>query len=165
MCNLYLLRNTLKIFPGVAIEGDEIAGIGASNVEVMKTVWNKIWQLQVPNRVRSLLWHVGSDSLPTKANLFFRKLILDSCYLSCKNGLEDTLHALWSCPSLAPIWQVQFAKLMSVTGFISSFMDVIQLAQNDKGHIDLFAMMISLIWMRRNKSRTGEKIHLLFSKK
>ena len=160
-----MLRNTLKIFPGVAIEGDEIAGIGALNVEVMKTVWNKIWQLQVPNRVRSLLWHVGSDSLPTKANLFRRKLILDSCCQSCKNGLEDTLHALWSCPSLAPIWQVQFAKLMSVTGFISSFMDVIQLAQNDKGHVDLFAMMISLIWMRRNKSRTGEKIHLLFSKK
>lgn len=140
------------------MESDEIDGEGPSDSGVRKTVWKKIWQLQVPNRVRSLMWRAGSNSLPTKTNLFRQKLVSDSCCSNCKMDPEDTLHALWSCPSLTPIWQVQFAELMRATGSVSSFLDVIQLAQNDTGHVDLFAMMISFIWIRRNKSRTEETV-------
>ena len=77
---------------------------------------------------------------------------------NCKSGLEDTFHALSSCPSLVSVWQVQFVNPMNATGSVSGFIDVIQLAQQDRNHVDLFAMMVSLIWMRRNKSQVGERV-------
>ncbi|KAK7826478.1 hypothetical protein CFP56_032136 [Quercus suber] len=36
-----------------------------------------------------------------------------------------------------------------------------KLAQQDQSCFDLFAMMVSLIWMRRNKARVEEESYLL----
>lgn len=45
---------------------------------------------------------------------------------------------------------------MDKTGNCASFLDILECASLDKSSFDLFAMMTSEIWMRRNKIRLGE---------
>ncbi|KAL0015102.1 hypothetical protein SO802_002171 [Lithocarpus litseifolius] len=69
----------------------------------------------------------------------------------CKVHPEDTLHTLWFCPSLKDTWKVQFSKLMTKKGNNSSFFKILEHASAEKSPFNLFAMMISEVWQRRNK--------------
>lgn len=100
---------------------NEIA-TNTSSVAEMKSTWNGIWKLQVPNQIRLLVWRVGS---PTRVNLVRRKLLIDSICPQCKKGPEDTLHALWTCPLLSTVWQVVFSDLVAVSRSCSSFLNVV----------------------------------------
>ena len=64
------------------------------SIGVMKNTWNRIWQVEVPNLIRLLIWRAGNNYLPLRANLFCRKLLTENTCLQCKIGLEDALHAL-----------------------------------------------------------------------
>ena len=121
------------------------AGASSSTMGTMKSIWNGIWKLEVPNRIRLLLWHAGNDSLPTRVNLARRKLLTETTCSLCKLEPEDTLHALWKCPLLSTVWQVSFADLVAGPNVVSNFLDVIQLAQQDRSRFALFAWTISLI--------------------
>nr|POE75900.1 putative ribonuclease h protein [Quercus suber] len=129
----------------------------SSSMGAMKSIWNEIWKLEVPNGTRLLMWRVGNDSLPTRVNLVRRKLLTKSTCPLCKLEPEDTLNALWKCPILSMVWQVSFADLVAGTNGISDFLDIIQRAQQDRSRFDLFAWTISLIWMCRNKIRVEEE--------
>nr|POE81420.1 putative ribonuclease h protein [Quercus suber] len=132
-------------------------GASSSSMGPMKSIWNGIWKLEVPNRIKLFMWRAGNDSLPTRVNLVCRKLLTESTCPLCKLEPEDTLHALWKCPTLSTVWQLYFADLVADTNGISDFLDIIQCVQQDKSRFALFAWTTSLIWMRRNKIRVGEE--------
>ena len=46
-----------------------------SNLSLTKRIWKGIWSLKVPNRVKTLIWRAGTNSLPSKANLMKRKVV------------------------------------------------------------------------------------------
>jgi hypothetical protein len=73
------------------------------NRENASTTWDKIWKLQVPERVRSFIWLAKHDRLLT--NLRRKKMGLshDMC-LFCGNVVESTLHVLRDCPLAMTIW-------------------------------------------------------------
>ena len=73
---------------------------GQSSTQAMKPLWNKIWTLEVSNKVKTLLWKACNNSLPTKANLFRRKITTNAWCEICKQEDEDILHALYRCPDL-----------------------------------------------------------------
>uniref|UniRef100_A0A7N2LQY5 RNase H type-1 domain-containing protein n=1 Tax=Quercus lobata TaxID=97700 RepID=A0A7N2LQY5_QUELO len=90
-------------------------------------------------------------------NLAKSKIMSETLRTHCKLGPKDTIHALWSCPMLSTVWQVLFVELLvTATNSCSSFLDVIQLAQQDQTCFALFACTASLIWQRRNNLRLGE---------
>ena len=66
-------------------------------------MWKKVWGLDVQPKIRNFLWHAIKDTIPTKANLKRRRVIPADCCDHCLNTLENTLHALWSCPSLSQV--------------------------------------------------------------
>ena len=66
----------------------------------MKPLWKKIWGLEVPNKVKNLVWRACTNSLPTKANLVQQKIITDNLCDICKMHQEDTKHALYYYPVL-----------------------------------------------------------------
>ena len=114
--------------------------------------------MRVPNLVKSLVWRAGRNALPTRMNLVRRHILTDAMCPECKVQPKDTLHALWFCSILQDMWKVSFSKLMTETGFNSSFLEVLERALTDKSSLKLFAMTISEIWQRRNKARVGEPI-------
>ena len=45
-----------------------------------KRMWDKIWRLRIPPKVRNFLWRACSDVLPTRANIARRRLPIDPSY-------------------------------------------------------------------------------------
>ena len=72
---------------------------GPSSSDSLKPLWQAIWQLKVPDKVKSLVWRACQNSLPTKMNLVKRRLIMDD---KCDQH-EDVHSALYLCPKLAEL--------------------------------------------------------------
>nr|POE91993.1 hypothetical protein CFP56_32633 [Quercus suber] len=102
------------------------------------------------------MWRAGSDSLPSKSNLKKRKIPIDATCSSCGLEPETSFHAIWSCPSLVQVWKVHFGWLVKAAGMAASFFDVLQLCSEKSNLVDLFVMIVSQIWTRRNKLRVGK---------
>ena len=82
------------------------------SVNELKSMWNAVWKLLVPNRIKLLMWRTRSDSLPIKVNLTKRMLLIEATCNQCNEGPKDTFHALWTCPQLSMVWQVLFPNLV-----------------------------------------------------
>nr|POF25059.1 putative ribonuclease h protein [Quercus suber] len=81
-------------------EASRVQQPGQSSTQALSPLWNKIWALDVPNKVKTLIWRACKNSLPTKANLFRCKITPDGRCEICKQEDEDVLHALYCCPAL-----------------------------------------------------------------
>lgn len=121
-----------------------------------KKFQKSIWSFKVPNGVKTLLQIAASNSLPSQANLFKRKVVLVLLCQCCGSDQETVHHAIWSCPAMATVWNQHFSWLTKETNSSSNFLDVIQLCLGKSSLTDLLAMTTALIWMRRNRLRVGE---------
>lgn len=137
------------------LELEEIDAPSVSDPAMWKEVWKKIWNLHVPNRIRTLLWSACNDSFPTRVNLVRCKILQDNTCPNCNLELETTTHALWSCPKLDTVWLPQFAKLKKATSSLLAFIEIVHLAQHDPSCVEVFANIISLLWKRRNGASRG----------
>jgi hypothetical protein len=68
------------------------------------STWKEIWSLQVPNSVKMFLWRACKNILPTKENLFKRKVLKDAICMFCSQEVESTRHVLWDCPAAMDVW-------------------------------------------------------------
>ncbi|XP_059454932.1 uncharacterized protein LOC132185136 [Corylus avellana] len=115
-------------------------------------IWRVLWQLQMPNSDKNVLWRGCHNILPTRDNLLKRKILTDSRCPFCGIEIEAATHILWSCPSASDVWgtrEVFFQK------FHSSGADFLQLVEEmyKKGDVEMltvFARQSKNIWMRRN---------------
>jgi hypothetical protein len=62
-------------------------------------VFKDIWSLQAPTVVKNFAWKVAHDMLPTKGNLYKKKIGSDSVCPICLQENEDIIHILWGCQS------------------------------------------------------------------
>lgn len=142
---IYSVKSGYKLLMELVEVNEPAANV--TSVNELKSTWNAIWKLQVPNKIKLLMWRVGSDSLPTKVNLTKRMLLTEIACTQCNQWPKDTLHALWTCPQLYLVWQVLFPELITASSSCSSFLSVIQLAYQQSKRFDLFAWTVSLIWL------------------
>ena len=138
------------------MEDERMEVPSTSDLSTTRSIWKGVWGLCVPNRVKTLLWRAGSNSLPSLENLNKRKIALDDLCPGCKLKGESTLHALWSCLAIASAWTSKFDWLRDKTSSCLSMLDVIQCCQGHCDRLDLFAMILAQLWTRRNKLRSGE---------
>lgn len=67
--------------------------------------WKQIWQLKVPERVRSFMWLVAHNKLLT--NLQKAQMgIGDSFCVHCGNILDSIIHALRDCDLARSLWML-----------------------------------------------------------
>ena len=67
-------------------------------------VWSKIWKLPVPNVEKEFLWRASHEILPTRADLYKRKIVASPLCPMCEQEDETANHILWNCPSAADVW-------------------------------------------------------------
>lgn len=128
------------------------SGGECSTVSSTKLVWKKVWQMNVPGMVRTFLWRFCTNSLPTKANLFSRKIAPDPLCPLCGSCPESIVHILWGCKSTTAMWMECSRKIQKLS-FVAS--DGISLFTQLMGSLedDELAKAICiarLIWLRRN---------------
>ncbi|XVF81675.1 hypothetical protein PTKIN_Ptkin15bG0174300 [Pterospermum kingtungense] len=75
---------------------------GTGNEE--DTLWNVIWKLDVPNRIRCFLWLVKHQRLMCNAERLGRGFTNDGCCALCHGSLENVQHVVRHCPEISSIW-------------------------------------------------------------
>ena len=62
--------------------------------------WKKIWDLEVPNKVKNFVWRACKEALPTKENLYRRKIAQNALCENCKEQNEDGSHFIFFCSNV-----------------------------------------------------------------
>ncbi|GMY33812.1 putative ribonuclease h protein [Fagus crenata] len=57
----------------------------ASNGEMMKVLWSRVWSLHIPPKVKNFIWRACLNILPTKINLKKKKITTDWFCPICKS--------------------------------------------------------------------------------
>nr|XP_023894138.1 uncharacterized protein LOC112006071 [Quercus suber] len=115
--------------------------------------WKKIWGLEVPNKVKNFVWRACREALPTKANLYRRKIAQDALCDSCKVRFEDGSHSIFFCSNVQVVWRSdpKWNWLSALEG--QSMKDIFNIASTEKKDIELLAFTGWAIWNRRNQVR------------
>ena len=117
---------TVKSGYWVLMEQEDTESQDTPNRGDLSNVWKAIWSMWVPNRVQTLVWRAGTNSLPTKVNLVQRKVLNEDVCSECKAQPEDTMQALWTCTILEDMWKVSFSRLMADTSTCSNFIEILE---------------------------------------
>lgn len=85
-------------------EEANVTNASSSDPSHQKSFWKKIWKLQVPNKIKTFLWCICSNALPTKENLKKQREIGDARCSACLSEQEFTFHATWGCEKIIHVW-------------------------------------------------------------
>ncbi|KAF5447221.1 hypothetical protein F2P56_032789 [Juglans regia] len=114
--------------------------------------WTGFWKLQIPNVTKIFMWRACLESLPTRLNLY-KKKIVDSplCPICCREE-ESATHALWSCSSAIDVWSHGPKVLQKCSNSVGCFKDLVEqfFSSIDQTLMELFSMTARGIWLRRN---------------
>jgi ribonuclease HI len=110
---LYAVRSAYRILEGIEIQGRDFkAGRPSHSAGNDNPIWNKLWTVKVPPKVRVFWWKVANDFMPSKANLYRRHIEKTAACDFCGAQEESTLHALVDCSYARLFW----GKLKEMTG-------------------------------------------------
>jgi hypothetical protein len=116
-------------------------------------VWKTLWALELPNPVKMFVWRACQNILPTRMNLFRRKVIEEAKCSCCEVEDETLIHALWTCPATQDVWGSKTSPFQkcytSGVSFKEVFEDGIQLYSKEV--LELLVVVARGIWFRRNK--------------
>ena len=134
---------------------------GAPNVELElvaseKTMWKEVWSLQIPNKMRNLLWRACWNSLPTKQSLVRHTIIDDPLCDRCKMVPETPLHALWSCHELDVVWADESLWACRRTTTFIDFKELLSWMIKRQQNLKLFSVTVWTIWTHRNWVRANQ---------
>jgi hypothetical protein len=118
-----------------------------------KEMWGDLWRLPFPNAEKNFLWRACQEILPTKVNLYKRKVVGDPLCPICCLEEETCFHILWDCPSTRDIWSSNIKKFQKSSSWGLTFRQVVieVIRDCDDEAISLFAVIARRIWFRRNE--------------
>ena len=90
-------------------------------------LWKKLWKARLPERIKMLLWRIGSNSIPTKVNLSTRLKHVDPTCPLCKSGTEPSLHLFFECPISMCLWHSACWGFKADLEKVQSHVDIINL--------------------------------------
>lgn len=126
----------------------------------MGPIWNKIWGIKVPSKIKHFCWKSFNNTLSTKLNLASRGIILQTMCPMCSKYPESTDHILFNCDRVRDIWRQTFDIVFLDEDFNGSFQDrwtKIYL-NSSPSELGLVATTCWSIWNDRNKLVHGEDI-------
>ena len=128
----------------------------SSDSDGVKRFWKFIWCLKVPNKVKVFTWRACSRALPTKVNLKKRKVVDTSVCDQCECLNEDEVHAIWGCVQVREVWEQSCADVRNKYLNVGTMCDLVSIMKAEGKNMEVFVMMVWLIWLQRNKLRTNE---------
>jgi hypothetical protein len=146
---LFIVRSAYHI--AKELENREVGSY--SSGDKLTILWNKIWKIQVPRVVSLFLWQAYNNVLPTKENLFKRKITDDPLCPVCLMEVETIGHALWSCTTACNVWMEMSAKTHKSISKEDDFSHILlclldRLEESEFGKV---ACTTRQIWLKSNK--------------
>jgi hypothetical protein len=115
-------------------------------------VWKAIWSMEVPNTVKVFRWRACNNILPTKTNLFLKRVVDNMKCPCCEFEDETILHVLWECPASRDVWGGQASCFHKCSCSVLDFKALFEYVMNrfTKEQLALMAVICRRIWLRRN---------------
>ena len=105
------------------------------------------------NVEKCFLWRACHDLLPTRVNLFKRKVITDPSCLFCGVAAKTGFHVLWDYPSAKDVWSMAGGVLQKSHYYGPEFLQVVEGIFRKCGQEDcaIFAGLARRIWVKCNE--------------
>lgn len=131
-----------------------------SDIPDMK-LWNKIWKVRIPPKIRIFLWRAMRDFISSHANLKSHHVLTDPSCSFCKFHYASTSHTLIFCPMVVHIWKDSIfwthLKLLKDASFFEC-VDYLS-SKTERDDFALFSIICWAIWKecRRRNHDDSEK--------
>ncbi|KAL0010668.1 hypothetical protein SO802_005776 [Lithocarpus litseifolius] len=140
------------ISPSVAM--DEV-----SNPYAKRQFWRTIWNLDIPNKLKTFTWKACRDILPTKSNLCHRGVLDNATCETCGLTAEISGHLFWDCIGAREVWTATGIAFDTNGVHFSEFVDflwyLLFVQRMDLKLIELTITVAWCMWYNRNKTRLG----------
>jgi len=115
-------------------------------------VWTTLWSLKVLGALKLFLWKVCNNALPTKENLYRRKITKDPLCPVCESKAETIWHVLWECRASMGVWQESNKRIHKLILEESDGLGLVSQFITKLDHESLLeALSVArLVWHRRN---------------
>jgi hypothetical protein len=116
-------------------------------------LWRRLWSLKLPRYILLFLWRACNDILPTKNNLYKRKVVTDQLCPMCSSEAESVGHALWRCVSAQAVWGCCEGPIQKSSVEAEEFFDIFAALCDrlEDTELEWFASVAHKIWSRRNR--------------
>ena len=124
-----------------------------SSVQAHGSTWRKIWELNVPPKVRTFLWRACSGCLPTRENLHKKRIRVEQRCELCHHHAETIGHVLCECPLARNVWALFRGTIQKCRNEVDDFFLLFKMLQQKQGSSDLekWAVTAWSIWNARNR--------------
>uniref|UniRef100_A0A803PQ85 Reverse transcriptase zinc-binding domain-containing protein n=1 Tax=Cannabis sativa TaxID=3483 RepID=A0A803PQ85_CANSA len=133
----------------------------ASLGEVAPSMWNKLWNSKIPERLKVLWWCILSKALPVRSVLGKRFPIEDESCPLCGMEVETLEHLFLSCNVASHLWRSSPWRIFSIcdTGirmwdWVKFLCDLKKKGINEHEAFLFASLTIDTIWRTRN-----DKVH------
>ncbi|XP_016206345.1 uncharacterized protein LOC107646692 [Arachis ipaensis] len=100
---------------------EEIKQSKASTSQNVREVWETIWGLPVPQKVKMIFWKAAHNILPVNVNLYQRRCAVKPSCTICQAENETVEHALLLCPWTRVVWFGSSLQIAPTANNVSSF--------------------------------------------
>jgi len=124
-----------------------------SRGDVRAPLWKRIWQLNIPEKIRIFAWRLCMNAIPTMVNLNRRGIQVDVLCPICKMEEEAVEHVILRCELAKAVW----SKWSDGPGnILESRSDISDLAlkiisQGTQRDLEIFFGVAWTIWYHRNQ--------------
>jgi ribonuclease HI len=124
-----------------------------SSVAITKSVWRQIWKLPSPPVLKHFTWKVCHEILPTRVNLFKRRIGQDHLCPVCQREPETICHVLWECPAATAIWQECPKRMQKLSLAARDCLGMVQelMTKLEGENLQLALTVARFIWLRGNR--------------
>ncbi|KAF5441933.1 hypothetical protein F2P56_037100 [Juglans regia] len=124
-----------------------------SKIEKSDAVWKQLWGLEVPAVVKMFLWKALNNILPTKSNLFKKKIADCPLCPICGSSEESMIHILWNCISATDVWAKNNSPVKKWANeevdFMSLWIKMIHDLKREE--LEWKVVVMRRIWLKRNR--------------
>ncbi|KAK9991446.1 hypothetical protein SO802_026431 [Lithocarpus litseifolius] len=128
----------------------------------MQKVWQALWRLKVPNRIKIFGWRLCHGILPTWVNLARRRIIreCENVCPTCAQFSETEFHVLRECLVAQDIWARSRIKLQKCHLGQQDMIQLIHYLLNrlDIEDVELFLVQAWVVWNKRNSVMHGGSV-------
>lgn len=116
-------------------------------------VWNRLWKLPIPSKVRTFVWRASSNILPTRANLVRWKVPIDLKCAICGTNDDTVIHMLWQCPLACNVWALVCGRLQKCDSSAQTFLSLARtlVEKLPRRDLETWFMVTWSIWNARNR--------------
>lgn len=154
-------RFTVKSAYHIACSWIQPTNNGASSSTLSSNMlWSKLWNANVPPKVKICVWRLLNEQCPTRANLARRHITTEVECLLCNFYGETIIHIMRECPYAKCAWMASGLGACLREDHHSSVLEWgIEIARLlHKSSFELFLMICWALWGARNEKLWQEKL-------